>query len=157
MAKIETSNFKRLIGIWETSGTIFTGKDNLKLIGIDSYEFILDGNYILHKANVQMGNEKSETFEMIALDGAGQTGKMQYYNSKGESGVMTCSLTGNSFKIKGDKIKFKGTIDYENTKLFGKWFLQADSNDWKEFIDLRLKKTKPGFSLSRYSGSTSKA
>lgn len=32
MAKIETSNFKRLIGVWKTEGTILNIKENLTLL-----------------------------------------------------------------------------------------------------------------------------
>ena len=60
---------------------------------------------------------KSETFEIIALDNSIEKGKLQYYNSKGESGVMTSSLAKNNFQIKGDKIKFEGTINDENTRV----------------------------------------
>jgi hypothetical protein len=140
MAKIETSNFKRLIGTWETEGTIFSDKGNLKLAGIDIYEFILGGNYILHKADVTMGDEKSETFEIISLEGSIDKATMHYYNSKAETGVMESSLTENNFKITGDKLKFEGTITDDNTRLFGKWHLQTDNNEWNEFIELKLTK-----------------
>ena len=140
MIKIQSSNFKRLIGIWQTEGTVFTEKGNLKLVGLDSYEFILDGNYILHKADVKMGNEKSETLEIIALDCSAEKGKMEYYNSKGESGVMTSFLINNNFKINGDKIKFEGTINEENTELTGRWLLQTGNYQWTDFIDLKLTK-----------------
>lgn len=140
MAKIETSNFKRLIGIWKTEGTILTDKGPSKLVGIDSYKFILNGNFILHKADVKMGNEKSKTLEIIALDNSNEKGKMQYYNSKGESGFMTSSLIKNEFKIRGDTIKFEGNINDENTSLVGKWFLHADKGEWTDFIDLKLTK-----------------
>lgn len=103
MTRIETSNFKKLIGIWKTEGTILTAKDNPKLVGVDSYEFILNGNCILHKADVKMGNEKSETLEIIALDNSTEKGRMQYYNSKGESGILTSSLTENNLKLKETK------------------------------------------------------
>ena len=45
MAKIGTSSFKRLIGVWKTEGTILNAKENSTLVGTDSYEFILDGNF----------------------------------------------------------------------------------------------------------------
>jgi hypothetical protein len=140
MKKIEASDFKRLIGIWKTEGKVFSGKDKLKLAGTDSYEFILDGNFILHKAAVKMGKEKNETFEIIALDGSVEKGKMDYYNSKAATGVMTCSLIENDFKIKGDKIKFVGTINDESTKLSGKWSKKEDSGKWNGFIELELTK-----------------
>lgn len=41
-------------------------RTTLNVIDIDSYEFILDYKYILLKADVKMGNEKSETYEIIA-------------------------------------------------------------------------------------------
>jgi hypothetical protein len=138
MDKIETSNFKRLIGVWKTEGTILTNNYNSKLIGTDSYEFILNGHYILHKADVKMGNEKSQTFEIIAIDNSTEKAIMQFYNSKGESGSMTSSLIENNFKIKGDKIKFEGTINSKNTEIVGKWFLQSEDNKWTESIDLKL-------------------
>lgn len=140
MTTIQASNFKRLIGTWKTEGTILNDKQTQKLTGIDSYEFILDGNYILHKADVKMGNEKSETFEIIALEGSTEKASMHYYNSKGETGVMTGFLVKNDFKIKGDKLKFEGTLNEENTRLIGKWWLQTDNGEWTEFIDLKLTK-----------------
>lgn len=139
MENIEISNFKRLIGIWKTEGTILTNNDNSKLIGTDSYELILQENYILHKADVMMGSESSQTFEIISFDRSIQKAKMQYYNSKGESGVMTSSIIDQNFKIAGDKIKFEGIINHDDTELTGKWFLEENGR-WIEFIDLKLTK-----------------
>lgn len=136
--KINSTNFKRLIGIWKTSGEIV--KDNSILDGTDSYEFILDGNFILHKANVKMGKEKSETVELISIDHSSAKASMQYFNSKGERGLMSASLTGNDFRIEGEGLKFIGTINEEDTELTGKWYLQAENQDWTEFINLKLQK-----------------
>ncbi|OAQ43648.1 hypothetical protein A5893_16980 [Pedobacter psychrophilus] len=140
MKKIGDSNFKRLIGIWKTTGEIKSGKENLKLIGIDSYELILDGNFILHKADVKMGNDKSETFEIIRLDNSLEKAKMQYFNSKGEDGMMWSSIINNEFKIEGDGLKFIGTINEENSIIIGKWYIQTENTEWIEFIDLNLEK-----------------
>jgi hypothetical protein len=106
MNKISESNFKRLIGVWKTTGDIKSSQDNQKLIGIDSYELILDGNYILHKADVQMGNERSETLEIIQLDNSPDRAKMQYFNTKGEDGIMISSIINNEFKIEGKGLMF---------------------------------------------------
>lgn len=140
MPKSETSNFKRLIGTWTTEGTILNETSHPKIAGTDSYEFILDGNYILHKADVMMGDERSETFEMIEADHFNGNGKMYYYNSKGERGVMTASLTENNFLIEGDKIKFEGALQDGDTKVIGKWYLQTEQDEWIGFIDLKLTK-----------------
>ena len=119
MNKIENSNFKRLIGVWETTGDIKSGQHSQKLVGSDSYELILGGNYILHKANVKMGNDRSKTFEITMLDNALDEAKMRYFNSKGEYGIMKCSIIGDEFKIEGTGLMFSGVINEENTKING--------------------------------------
>jgi hypothetical protein len=135
-----TNNFQRLIGVWKTEGVVIAENGNLELQGTDSYELILDGKYILHKANVKMGEEKNETFEMMSLVDSLERAGMHYFNSKGESGVMTGYLEGNNFVIEGDRIKFKGSIDDMNTKIVGKWYLQPPDNEWTEFIYITLTK-----------------
>ncbi len=140
MNKIENSNFKRLIGVWETTGDIKSGQHSQKLVGTDSYELILGGNYILHRADVMMGNDRSETFEIIMLDNALHEAKMQYFNSREENGIMKCSTIGDEFKIEGTGLKFSGVIDEENTKINGKWYIKANSEGWRDFIDLHLVK-----------------
>lgn len=141
MTTIETSNFSRLIGIWVTKGTIVTHTNDLELLGIDTYEYILNENYILHKADVMMGDERTQTFEIISLNNSKVRAKMQYYNSKGESGSMTSYLVKNVFKIKSSTMKFEGKFNDENTELIGKWFVK-ESDKWINFIDLKLKKQK---------------
>ena len=141
MTTIETSNFSRLIGIWVTKGTIVTHTNDLELLGIDTYEYILDENYILHKADVMMGDERTQTFEIISLTNSKERAKMQYYNSKGESGSMTSYLVKNVFKIKSSTMKFEGKFNDENTELIGKWFVK-EGDKWIDSIDLKLKKQK---------------
>jgi len=141
MTTIETSNFSRLIGIWVTKGTIVTHTNDLELLGIDTYEYILNENFILHKADVMMGDERTQTFEIISLNNSKERAKMQYYNSKGERGSMTSCLVKNVFKIKSSTMKFEGKFNDENTELIGKWFLK-ESDKWIDFIDLKLKKQK---------------
>lgn len=140
MNKIENSNFKRLIGVWKTTGVINSGENNLDIIGTDSYELILDGNYILHKADVKMGNDRSETFEIIRLVSSLYKAKMQYFNSKGEEGIMESSIINSQFKIEGPHLKFSGKINKENTKINGKWYIQIESQQWVDFIELNLEK-----------------
>jgi len=140
MTEFIASNFNRLIGTWKTSGQFSTQDKVCELTGIDTYEFVLERNYILHKANVTIDKENSETFEMICLDNRNNNARMQYFNSKGESGLMTSTITNNDFIIKGDRIKFKGTINNENSIIVGKWYLQTNDKTWQEFINIKLEK-----------------
>ncbi len=140
MEKIADSDFKRLIGVWKTSGTVKSDQGDLTLSGIDSYELVLDGNFILHKADVKMGNEHSETVEMIHSAGSLDQATMQYFNSRGEDGKMTSSIIDNEFTIIGNGLKFKGTIDKHDTLVIGKWYSKGESETWNEFIELKLER-----------------
>ncbi len=135
MKKIDTSDFNRLLGIWKTSGKISKDNQTLILNGTDSYELILDGKYILHKADVIMGSERGETFEIISVTNIENRAEIQYFNSTGES-----EITDNDFRINGEGIKFCGTINDKNSEIIGKWLLQTTDKNWKELIDLKLEK-----------------
>lgn len=142
MGKIENSDFKRLIGKWNTEGRILTNQNDSesKIIGTDSYEFILNGNFILHKANVLMGNTKSETYEIIALENSNEKIKMQYFNSDGENGIMVGFLKENDFRIESENLKFKGTISNDNTLITGIWQQLSEENNWLDFLEMKLSK-----------------
>jgi hypothetical protein len=138
MNKIENSPFKRLLGVWKTTGNVQSDQENVNLMGTDSYELILDGNCILHKAHVKMGNERSETFEIMKLDASSEKAKMHYFNSKGEEGIMTSSITENEFNIEGKDLKFAGIINAENTLITGKWYIQSENGNWNDFMEIQL-------------------
>lgn len=142
MSKIENSNFKRLIGKWNSEGRILTNKNDSesKITGTDSYEFILNGNFILHKADVLMGNVRSKTFEIIALENSNEKVKMQYFNSDGENGIMFGFLNGNDFRIESENLKFKGTISNNNSLITGIWQQFSEDHNWLDFLEMKLSK-----------------
>jgi len=140
MENTQKSNFARLIGLWKTTGIIKSEHEDLNLVGVDSYEWMLNGQYILHKADVKMGNEKSETFEIIKMDVTTKLATMYYFNSNGEDGTMSSKISNGIFEINGDGLKFHGSIDTENTSIVGKWYSKNDKDEWVEFIELNLEK-----------------
>jgi hypothetical protein len=111
-----------------------------ELKGIDSYELILNGQYILHKADVLIGSEKSETFEIIEIKGEETVASMHYYNSKSERGTMTGAIRENDFTIDSDNLKFQGKLNNDNTVITGKWMMKSQTGEWNDFIKLQLVK-----------------
>src|SRR5690554_2902401 len=108
MTKIANSDFIRLVGVWNTTGLLKSNHEDQKIMGIDTYELILDGNYILHHADVSLGKDKSQTIEMIRYDNSLHQGVMHYFNSMGKEGKMLSSIIGNEFRIDGQDLKFLG-------------------------------------------------
>jgi len=140
MECVTGSNFKRLIGVWLTSGTIYSGKDTLTLSGTDSYEFILGNFYILHQADVRLGNHSSKTLELIRPDIMAHRATMHYFNSQGEDGQMLSTFLDNTLVINGTRLRFEGEMNREDTRLSGTWFKQSEDDRWTAYIDLLLEK-----------------
>ena len=75
-----------LIGTWKTEGQVRPEgtKPGTIFTGTDTYEWILDRNFILHKVNVMMGNEKIAALEIIGgLDVKSNTYKMRSFDNNG--------------------------------------------------------------------------
>ena len=86
-----------------------------------------------------MGDEGSETLEIIKIGDSLDKATMQYFNAKGEEGKMLSTIIGNEFTIEGDGLRFVGTINEENNNIKGKWYTKVNG-DWDDFIDLNLEK-----------------
>ena len=138
MKTIGATPLSSLLGIWNTIGTVYTNTGELILHGTDSYEIVLDGNFILHRAHVMIGDEKSETIEIIGPYIVNGSTPMQYFNPKGESGKMRCEIADNVFSISGDGLKFNGLLSDDHCNITGKWYMEKEEGAWTEYIDLKL-------------------
>jgi hypothetical protein len=140
---IENSEFQKLIGEWKTEGRILAkgNEPEIHISGTDSYEWILDGYYILHKADVLMGEIRGQTYELISLDEAGTKAKFEYYNNQGVSGKMVGMLKNNKLSIEGDGLRFDGRLNDDGSQLAGTWQqLDSQEGQWLEFMEIRLSK-----------------
>jgi hypothetical protein len=140
--RIENTHFKKLIGKWRTEGRILESDKNpeRKITGTDTYHFILGGFFILHKADVLMGNVKSETYEVIGLDKSNDQATLQHYNNQGSSGKMTGTLKNGELRINGDGLRFKGLFNDNDKKIEGTWEKLADEKNWVEFLKMNFTK-----------------
>ncbi len=138
--RIDQSDYSIFIGDWETEGKILStdGNPEMEIRGTDTYEVILDGFFILHKADVMMGTEKSQTFELMWLEGSGEEVTLQYYNNAGESGVMQGALVNDIWKIDGKDLRFEGHFNNDHTQLKGIWQRLTADQRWGNFIEIRL-------------------
>lgn len=119
--RIENTDFNKLIGKWKTEGRVLTTGNNseMKIKGTDTYEIILDGFFILHKADVLMGNENSQTYELIGLDNNDQRAIFEHYNNQGSSGRMTGHLKNGNLQLKVTGFDLKVSSGTTTNNLMG--------------------------------------
>lgn len=140
--RIIDTDFKKLIGKWKTEGTILKTSENpeMKISGTDNYEIILDGFFILHIADVLMGDVKSQTYEMIGWDERSDAATLEHYNNEGSSGTMTATLINDKLNIHGDGLRFKGRFTNANNVIAGVWEKSTDNKNWCQYLEMKFTK-----------------
>ena len=139
--RIKDTEFRKLIGKWTTEGAVVaTGKHSeMTITGTDTYEWILDGFFVLHKADVLMGKENSQTFEIIRFDSNNNEARFEYFNNQGASGSMTGTLIDNQLNISDAALRFRGQLNEAGNQITGTW-QKLDQKEWRNFLLMKLTK-----------------
>lgn len=141
--KIKDSQFKKFIGKWSTEGRILETNENpsIKIKGTDTYELILDGFFILHKANVLMGKDISQTYEIIGIGKSEKQFTMQHYDNSGALGLMSATLKNGTWNYAGKELRFTGRFNRNGNEFSGLW-QKLNKSKWVDFIEINLSKKK---------------
>lgn len=138
---MDLTSLSYLIGSWQTEGRVLTEGENpaTHFSGTDTYEWILNDQFILHKVDVIMGNAKVEAVEFIGeYDKADHSVKMHSFDSKGNYSLMRGQLEESGvLKITGDKMRavLKVVNDQE---MNAAWEKSADNKSWSPWMELKL-------------------
>lgn len=132
----------KFVGIWNTEALIPSSKHNpeIKINGTDTYEWITDGFFLLHSADVMIGTDNSKTHEIIGYDRSNNHYTMQHYNNKGDSGLMTATLDDGLWTFSGDNLRFKGRFNEHEDVFFGTWEQLTEDKTWVHLMDIKLSK-----------------
>ena len=132
-----------LIGNWKTQGQVFAGspEDILQIRGTDSYEWLLNNQFILHKVNVTIGNEKTEAFEIIgSADASKNLFNLRSFDNKGGFLEMKGALDEKGkFHITGNKMRSILSV-IDNTKMMAEWEKSDDNQNWIPWMEITLLK-----------------
>jgi Protein of unknown function (DUF1579) len=143
--RIEHSDFRVFIGKWKTEGRVFQTSESpeMEIIGTDTYEPILDGFFILHKADVLIGKEKSQTLELMWFPDVNSQVCLQHYDNTGSSGLMSGKLENGEWKITGEELRFDGKFSENYDELSGNWYRMDNKKKWVNFIEIKLTRSSP--------------
>src|SRR5687767_9890233 len=108
--KTAHQQLNKFVGLWNTTGRILptTTSPEISVSGTDSYEWLPGGYFLLHKVDVQMGDERNETLEIIGWNHLHKHYVLQYYESKGNSGSMAGTVANGQWTFLGETLRFKG-------------------------------------------------
>lgn len=139
---LSMQQLNKFAGSWNTEGLIpsSNGNPEIKITGTDNYEWIMDGCFLLHTADVMIGKENSKTHEIIGYDSLNNHYTMQHYNNKGNSGFMTAMVNNGLWNFNGDGLRFKGGFNEKGDIFSGVWEQLTDDKTWSHLMDIKLSK-----------------
>ena len=88
-----------------------------------------------------VGDQFSETIEMILLDVNPQKATLYYFNSEGEQGKMKGSIVEDQLKLESEQWRFEGRFSLNDNIIRGVWFIKEENNEnWIKLIEITLEK-----------------
>jgi hypothetical protein len=129
--RVEYEQLNRFTGVWTTTGKIPASDTSSEILisGTDSYEWLPGDFFLLHKADVFMGDDKIETFEIIGFDDQQNHYTMQYYNNKGNSGFMTAVCREGVWTFQEEHLRFTGGFKNHDKEFSGIWEQSPDGKN----------------------------
>ena len=132
-----------LIGKWHTEGYVLQDPPDpsKEIRGMDTYEWITGGFFILHRVDVFMGKERTEVIEIIGYDESRKSYFMKSFDNRGESITMYAVLEKPGVLKLGDK-KMRSilTVEKNGNSMIAKWELSENGKTWKPWMNVKLKK-----------------
>ncbi|GAA0939537.1 hypothetical protein [Nonomuraea longicatena] len=88
---IENKRLDALVGHWHTRGKV--PASDLEIVGTDTYEWPIGGFFLVHRADVRIGDDHVQVIEMIGpYDPATGTYPMRSFDNHGSFATMRASV-----------------------------------------------------------------
>jgi hypothetical protein len=132
-----------LIGRWSTEGaTIATGSEPAGTFkGTDTYEWVLEGGFMLHTVDVMMGYDKTEVLEYIGYDEERKLFTLRSFDNKGVFSEMHAVLEADrTLVITGNNIRARLLEGTDGDHMQAQWERSEDGTTWVPWMKLQLRK-----------------
>ncbi|MBC7934186.1 MAG: DUF1579 family protein [Rhizobacter sp.] len=140
-SQLKKLNF--LIGKWHTEGALLQTVPGAskEIRGMDTYEWIAGGFFILHCVDVFMGKERTEVIEIIGYDESRKSYFMKAFDSRGESITMYAVLEKPGvLKLEDKKMRAVLTANKNGSSMTAKWELPGNRKTWQPWMNITLNK-----------------
>lgn len=130
-------------GRWKTAGQVLASASTpaLEIAGIDEYEWMPGGFFLLHRVDVRIGGERVQALEIIGWDAERGSYFIRSFDSQGATGEMHASVGDDgTWTFAGDAQRFTGTFSDGGETLSGRWE-RCEGERWRPWMDIRLTKS----------------
>jgi hypothetical protein len=130
------------VGRWKTAGEVLASASTpaLEIAGIDEYEWMPGGFFLLHRVDVRIGGERVQALEIIGYDAESGSYFMRSFDSRGGTGEMQARVGDDgTWTFVGDAERFTGAFSDDGGTLSGRWE-RREGGRWLPWMDVRLTK-----------------
>ena len=137
----EHARLTPFVGRWTTSGQVLASDSipALEIAGIDEYEWMPGGFFLLHRVDVRIGGERVQALEIIGRDAERGKYFMRSFDSQGGTAAMHASVRDGTWTFAGDAERFTGSFSDGGEMLSGRWE-RREGGQWLPWMDVRLTK-----------------
>lgn len=138
VGRAELKLLEPLVGRWRTSGRTIS-EPAVDISGTDVYEWLDDG-FLVHHADVTMGDERSRTIELIGdPDPAGDGFVMRAFDSSGAFTTMRATVDGDVWTFAGAGTRAFLTVGGD--AMSARWERQGDDGAWQGWMTMEFRRT----------------
>jgi hypothetical protein len=141
MSSTELKAISFIIGHWRTEGStvVLPGRPAESIAGVDTYEWVLDGKFILHRADVMMGENHTQVIELIgACNNASESCKLWSFDNAGAVTLMDGSMEEDILTIRHKKMRSTLTFSKKNDSMSADWEISEDGSNWLPWMQLKF-------------------
>lgn len=127
-----------IIGRWATRGetTAADGKPAQSIVGLDTYEWMGGGQFVVHHVHVRMGDEPVEAIEMIGEPDGGAF-MVRSFDQAGAYGEMRATIDeAGTFSFVGSDLRALLEIAGDGESMKARWERRTDVGDWTHLMEL---------------------
>lgn len=133
-----------LAGVWNSSGEV-SGPDGsvIQVSGTDAYEWLPGGQFLIHRVDVYVGDEKVDVIEIIGgYDESRQACAMHAFQGDGSYSVMWASIDPNGNLIfADDTMRATLTGGSDGNSMEASWE-RFDGSAWIHWMDMHFMRTE---------------
>jgi hypothetical protein len=137
----EHRRLQSFVGTWATEGTVKTSPSGsgVRFQGVDTYEWIPGGFFLLHRWDTHMPDGRTQGVEIIGYDSASGTYTVHSYDSSGNTDVMHARVANDTWTFEGKSLRFTGGFRDGGDTLAGIWEQRpGEGAPWVHWLDVTL-------------------
>jgi hypothetical protein len=144
-ANMERHALDALVGHWNTLGESVpdAGGRAISIKGTDKYEWLPGRKFLVHYADVWMGDEKVNVVEVIGPCGDDLSAvPMNSFDSSGQHAVMHGKHEkSGEWVFSSDELRATLTVGEDGRSMTAHWERKVDGKSWNHWLNMRFSKT----------------